>query len=735
MSFQKPGRGDTTLDALTSLLEDNQAWSLFSWHGWTFADAAHPHDATAPDPTPGFGAAAGSASSKPLAITFDTGLDLNAIATGGIGVSFGNTFKLHSLPTSSIKIFLDFDGHTTTGTAWNSYWNTASFDSSAFSQGGTSSFSAAELTAIQQIWQRVAEYYAPFNIDVTTEDPGAAALSYSGSGDTAYGKHVVITNDTTVGQTAINYGGIAYVSSFTSNVDTPAFVFASNLALNAKYIADAAAHEVGHSLGLNHDGQGTAAYYYGHGAGATSWAPVMGVGYYANIVQWSNGGYTGATNTEDDLSIITSRNVGVTYRADDVGNTFGTAAALGGTVAGGIATVAKYGLITGSGARNDIDMYALNVSAGGSINLHVGAETRYFITGSATPTEVDSPFTMLDVAVTVYDASYQTVAVFNDPARIDAQVTLTGLTSGVYYLALDGVGWGTPTANPPTGYSEYGSLGQYQIKGSYSYGGAAGPTGTLVASKAALTTTEAGGTDSLVLQLVGGTIPVTVNITGADPTEETLAATSVVLSAANNWTATLTATGLQDRDVDGSVTSTLTIGAQGLAPISVTVTNGGDDDRAAVSAGAAAGGRPATASNATLAAISADDGNAMTISEGGNRGSYAAEWRWQFSGLSGDQIVQADVTSAREAFRLEYSVDNAASWKAFAGAPTSATAWTGNYAATGAGSALWVRLLDASQTSDNQRDNFVVDLLTVTAAAPAATQHLAATAASDHHLV
>lgn len=51
----------------------------------------------------------------------------------------------------------------------------------------------------------------------------------------------------------------------------PAFIFPLNLGSHPKYVAEAASHEVGHRLGLHHDGPG---YYPGHG----NWAPIMGVG-------------------------------------------------------------------------------------------------------------------------------------------------------------------------------------------------------------------------------------------------------------------------------------------------------------------------------------------------------------------------------------------------------------------------------------------------------------------------
>ncbi len=73
-----------------------------------------------------------------------------------------------------------------------------------------------------------------------------------------------------------------------------------------KNIAEAASHEIGHNLGLNHDGQttSTAGYYTGHGSGATGWAPIMGVGYSKEVTQWSKGDYANANNQQDDMSVL-----------------------------------------------------------------------------------------------------------------------------------------------------------------------------------------------------------------------------------------------------------------------------------------------------------------------------------------------------------------------------------------------------------------------------------------------
>ena len=60
-------------------------------------------------------------------------------------------------------------------------------------------------------------------------------------------------------------------------------------------MAEAAAHEVGHTLSLKHQSiynsscVKTNEYHPGTGTGVTSWAPIMGVGYSKNITLFHNG--------------------------------------------------------------------------------------------------------------------------------------------------------------------------------------------------------------------------------------------------------------------------------------------------------------------------------------------------------------------------------------------------------------------------------------------------------------
>ncbi len=347
------------------------------------------------------------------------------------------TFLLHSAAGANHTIYLDFDGHVTSGTSWNSsFTGGAAIDTPAYDfDGNTASFSTLELERIQYIWQRVAEDFIPFNVNVTTQDPGIEALRKFGTGDAQWGVRVVIGGD---GAWYGSAGGVAYVGSFNWNSDTPTFVFEANLGNgHEKYTAEAISHEAGHTLGLSHDGTATLGYYEGHGAGETGWAPIMGVGYYKNLVQWSKGQYAGANQTQDDLAIITSNN-GFGYRADDVGSAIATAS-----------------LVAVSGT---------SISGSGSIERNTDLDVYSFLTGSGAISLSLTPFTRgpnLDIEASLFDAAGTLVATAN-PADLLAASLSTTVSAGQYFLQVNGVGKGDPLL---TGYSDYGSLGRYSFTG------------------------------------------------------------------------------------------------------------------------------------------------------------------------------------------------------------------------------------------------------------------------------
>ena len=342
---------------------------------------------------------------------------------------YENTFKLHSRPGSNRVIFLDFDGHVTSGTSWNTnYTNGQPINSAPYSlDGDPSTFNTAEQDAIQYIWQRVAEDFAPFDVDVTTEEPGDAAIFRTSTSDLQYGSRAVISPTNFTGS---SIGGIAYVGVF-NYVGTnykPAFVMTSGLGNNEKNIAEATSHEVGHNLGLSHDGTASTGYYQGHG----DWAPIMGVGYYRSVTQWSKGEYPGANQTQDDYVIM--QNYGIPVIADDHGNTTASATALSGT------SISAAGIIA---ARTDVDVFQFSTGSGNvAINFNPAPRGPN-----------------LDIQARISDANGNTVATLN-PAGLAASFS-GSLAAGVYYITIDGVGAGDLT----TGYSDYGSLGQYSISG------------------------------------------------------------------------------------------------------------------------------------------------------------------------------------------------------------------------------------------------------------------------------
>jgi len=349
------------------------------------------------------------------------------------------TFKLHSRPTATRKIYLDFNGHTTTDTPWNTAFSKTTFTTPPFSlDTNPGALSAAEHAAIQYIWRSMAEDFARFDVDVTTEDPGVEYLRRTSLAGTTYGMRVVFGPD----QNATGSGGQAYVGSFgairtNTQPDNPCFVYAGTGA-GTKFMAEAASHEVGHTVGLFHDGTQTGGlqYFGGHGTGATSWAPIMGVGYYKDIVHWSKGEYTDANNTQDDIAVIGTY---LPVVADDHPGTTATATVItGNTITGG-------GLINNA---NDIDMFKINAGRG---KLVITPKVALISPNLRLQVKLlKSDGTVLDT----YDAVGTAGKMAPDP------ITYTVTEDGTYYIQLDGIANGTGATD---GYTEYSSLGIYGL--------------------------------------------------------------------------------------------------------------------------------------------------------------------------------------------------------------------------------------------------------------------------------
>ena len=348
------------------------------------------------------------------------------------------TFALHSNPGATRTIFLDVDGAVVSGTGWNTDSGVGTTHPAWDPAGNGASFTDAEKLEVQKVWAIVAEDYAPWQVDVTTADPGTAGLTRTGPADLTYGTRALITPSPDAWSKLCDSqcGGVAYLGVYGGTGDPsptqPAWVFPPALDDDAKAVAEAISHEVGHNLGLTHDGNATSDYDEGHGA----WAPIMGASYYEPITQWSQGSYVGANNSQDDLATITGY---LPRRADEAGPTVGGAAALPAT------GVSSY--ITD---RTDVDAFRLGSCGSGA-------------TATISPAEVGAD---LDVKASLLDPGGAVVAT-SDPAstQVDRE-TASGMGASLTIpagtgstLLVDGTGNGPWS----TGYDDYASLGAYTV--------------------------------------------------------------------------------------------------------------------------------------------------------------------------------------------------------------------------------------------------------------------------------
>jgi hypothetical protein len=287
-------------------------------------------------------------------------------------------------------------------------------------------------------WQIVSGAYSAFDVNVTTD-----AAVYEAADARNRGK-ACISNEDGRSSCSVNAFG-------TSRCCT---VYNKGTGV---YQGLTTSHELGHLMGLQHDGGGSGGEYF-EGFSAFKWVPIMGDSTPKNswgvqaLFQWSKGEYTSATETQDDLAIITKN---LPYREDDVADAKALIIATGGTVS----SLDNRGQI----ARNtDTDTFTFAIASGGGRATLVIDRIEYFAGG------------YLDVDAQIHDASGTMIAQSNDKVARTAKFDVS-LPAGEYRLIIKGGAEGTPQ----NGFSNYSSLGFYGISGTITGGvvGGAGGTG------------------------------------------------------------------------------------------------------------------------------------------------------------------------------------------------------------------------------------------------------------------
>jgi hypothetical protein len=330
----------------------------------------------------------------------------------------------NSHPNAAATLYLDFDGHR----VQSAYWNGGAPINCA-----TSALSDAQIT---EIFNRVAEDFRPFDINVTTDSTKflAAPLEMR--------IRIIVTPTS---NWRPNVGGISYITSFTWGDDTPGFVFSDRMENNPKYIAECCSHEIGHTLGLfhqsryNEQGAQTESYHTGNGSGEIGWAPIMGNSYGKNMSGWNVGPTQySSTENQDNLQVITTDN-GFGYRADDFENDLNET-----SVNLGVNNFRLTGVIS---TGNDVDVFQFVVSEKSRIHIEVKP-------GGINETAAG---VNMDIQLSIYNDKKERVGIYNPEETVSISTDVI-LNAGKYFIMIEGVG----NAN----MNEYSSLGSYTIEGS-----------------------------------------------------------------------------------------------------------------------------------------------------------------------------------------------------------------------------------------------------------------------------
>lgn len=355
--------------------------------------------------------------------------------------------KLQSLSSAPAVIFLNFDGGTYSVQNEN-FTYTASGKSDA---------------DIYAIWALVKEDYIPFNVNVTTDKALFEATALDR-------RTQVIISPTLKKQ---GFSGWSF-----RQIDNDGIAESISFG-NWRTVGEIVTHEAGHSVGNAHskfyDSRGALKDYYpGHGF----WGPIMGS--TSNpLTQWDRGEFQSAYYSADNLGnfglswksdqfnintyvdrlrfigrMMDVNNTGSLYRPDPHGNDIASATSINIESDGSILNTQNTGAII---LRDDLDFFKLKLTESSRVQLNI---------------KPDSVAPNLNILAKLHDAQGNTIKISNPISQglvrdVDFKINLdasfdTTLAAGDYFVSIEGTGEGDPKT---TGFSDYGSLGQYNLSG------------------------------------------------------------------------------------------------------------------------------------------------------------------------------------------------------------------------------------------------------------------------------
>jgi hypothetical protein len=225
------------------------------------------------------------------------------LALGITGDASAQVPILNSYSPATATVYLDFDGAEVDGTIWNE-------DGKILA--APSGLSPATITWIHKM---IAEHFSLFNLNITT-DPAVYDRA-----PVHQRTRVIITPEGNWFGRPVT--GVSAIGSFVWGDDTPAWVFLDALSGNSAFIAAAATHQIGHTLGLQHQ-----SVYDSYGIMITELsggennifsneAPLMGIPFFKRA-DWKDGHpSTGAYLLQSDTAIIAGAPNDIGYRKNE----------------------------------------------------------------------------------------------------------------------------------------------------------------------------------------------------------------------------------------------------------------------------------------------------------------------------------------------------------------------------------------------------------------------------------